>query len=116
MVRMRMIKPDNVLAPLTTFPLNANQFTGINVIAVLRRIRTRVTTASDRTHSTKIPVHLTEQHSAAFVRISLFAMTANLFKLSLADFQHKAWTTETQSLREIFLLSFVFLCDSVSLW
>src|SRR5271167_3431512 len=37
MVGMRVVKPDNVFAALAAFALDANQFPGINVIAVLRR-------------------------------------------------------------------------------
>ena len=42
MIRMRMIKADDVLAALAPLALNADQFFGINVVAVVRRISARV--------------------------------------------------------------------------
>ena len=74
MVRMRMIKADDVLSALAAFPLDANQFARIDVIAVLRRIRTRVAATSDRTLRSRLAIHLAKQNSAAFVRIGLLAV------------------------------------------
>jgi hypothetical protein len=42
MVRMGMIEADDILAALAALALNANQFPGIDVVAVLRRIGSRV--------------------------------------------------------------------------
>src|ERR1700693_4143040 len=88
MVRMRVIKADDVLSPFPPFPLNAHQFTRIDVIAVLRRVGASISAAHNRRDRARISIHLAEQHATALVRIGLFAVAANFLVSWFANSQH----------------------------
>ena len=117
MVGMRMIEPDDVLSALPAFPLDANQFAWIDVIAILRRIRTRVAAAGNGCHGAHFPVHLAEQNPTALVGISLLAVLAKSVVILALDLQHKNHLPQRHRVTEKFKTQFVScLCDSVSLW
>src|SRR5271166_7192950 len=95
MIRVGMVKANNVLAALAPFALDAHQFAGIDVVTVLRRIGPSVAAARRRGHSSRaIIVRLPEQYSAALVRIGLFAVTAKGFVILVCDLQHVRFGTE----------------------
>src|SRR5579863_559881 len=97
---MGVIKTDNVFTAPAAFALDANQFPGIDVIAVVGRVVSGVGAPGNRSDEAMIVVHLTQQDAAAFVRIGFFAVSANLVKFSFGNLQHRAFTTETQSHRK----------------
>src|SRR5258708_6263537 len=77
MIGVGMVEADNVFAAFTAFALNAHQFAGIDVVAVLRRVRTGVAAARGRGHRAgAIILEAAEQDAAAFVRVGFFAMAA----------------------------------------
>src|SRR5256886_16834389 len=77
MIGMGMIEADDVLFALAAFALYAHQLLGIDVVAVLRRIRARISRARHRGHEPRaVIIHAAEQYSTALMRIRLFAMVA----------------------------------------
>src|SRR5260370_14870674 len=87
---MGMVETDDVLAALAAFALDADQFFGIDVVAVLRRVGARVASAGDRCDDAGAVVgHSSEQHSAAFVGIGFFAVLAEGGVVGLGDAEHQ---------------------------
>ncbi len=77
MVRVGVVEANDVLFTLAAFPLDSDQFFGIDVVAVLRRIGTRVARACEGSYYARaIAIHSTEQDAAALVRIGFLAMLA----------------------------------------
>src|SRR6266852_7827621 len=101
MVGMRMVEANDVLAPLPALALNADQLFGIDVVAIVGGISTRIASTGDRRHRAHaVFTHLPEQHAAAFVRISLLAVLPEGLVFFASDGQHENSThhggTETQ--------------------
>jgi hypothetical protein len=71
-----MVKANYVFATLAPFTLDANQFARIDVVEVLRRISARVAATGDRRDQSLVPIHLSKQNPAAFVRITFLAVLA----------------------------------------
>jgi hypothetical protein len=75
MVRMRMIKADDILAALAPFALNADQFLGIDAVAVVGRVRACIAAAGDaRDGLPSVIVKLPKQRATALVRISFLSV------------------------------------------
>src|SRR2546421_10428760 len=89
MIGVRVIEANDILSPLPPFPLNAHQLARIDVIAILRRVGTSIAAAHSRCDRTEISIHLTEQHSATFVRIGLLTVAADFLVRWLANLQHR---------------------------
>ena len=86
---MRVVKADDVLFALAAFALDPDQFFGINVVAVLRGVSTRVPCAGKRCHnSSPVIVHASKQHTAAFVRIGFLAVLAKGVVMGLTETEH----------------------------
>src|SRR5690242_19723030 len=89
MVRMRVIEADDIFSALAPLTLDAHQFFWIDVVAVVRGVSASIATTGSAGHcSAAIVCKLPEQHTAAFVRISLLAMFANSIVIRLVEFQH----------------------------
>src|SRR5207244_12366843 len=73
-VRVRMIEANNVLAALSPLALNANQIFGVDIVAVVQRVKPCVTGPRDGCNYSGVSIHLPQQNAAAFVRISFFTM------------------------------------------
>jgi hypothetical protein len=85
MVRVGMIEPNNVFLAPTGFALNVNEFFGIDVLTVLRRVGTRVARTRDGGNDTRsVIVHAAEQHAAAFMGIRFFAVLAKSVVVGMA--------------------------------
>ena len=76
MIGMGMIKADNIRSELAAFPLDTDQFPGIYVEAIVRRVIPRIATAGDRGDHSLITIEAAEQNSAAFVGIGLLTVMA----------------------------------------
>ena len=77
MIGMGMVEADNVFAALAAFALNANQFFGIDVVAIMWRIVASVAAARDRRDGFRaILLEPAKKHPAALVRIGFFSMLA----------------------------------------
>jgi hypothetical protein len=76
MVRMGVVKTDDVFATFPPFALDANQLSRIDVIAVLRRVGPRVAAPGDGSYPANLSIHFAQEYAAAFVRIRLFTMLA----------------------------------------
>src|SRR6266481_5851792 len=77
MVGMRVVEANDIFSTFTTLTLDANQFLGIDLVAIVRRVITSVTGARDANHSLGTIVRkLAQQHAAALVGIRFFAVLA----------------------------------------
>ncbi len=89
MIGVRVVEPDDVQLRLARLALNAEQLARIDVIAVVGRVCAGVAAEHDGADIlNSFAVDYAQQHAAALVRISLFAMTAKLIELRFADLQH----------------------------
>src|SRR6266496_4158271 len=87
---MGMVEADDIFFALTAFPLNADQFLGIDVVTVLRRVGARVAGAGDGSDDAgAVILHVPEQHAAALVRIRLLAVLAKSVVMGLAKAKHQ---------------------------
>src|SRR5579872_984882 len=84
-----MVESDDVFTAIAAFALDAHQFFRIDVIAVVRGIGTGVAATGGSHHdATAVVLEAPQQHAAAFVRISFFAMAAHGFVVSAIELQH----------------------------
>ncbi len=84
-VRMGVIKADDVFFSLAAFALNAHEFLGVDVVAVLRRIRAGIAGAGNRGYNARaVVVKVPEQHAATLVRVRLLAVRADGIVVGLA--------------------------------
>ena len=75
---MGMIEADDVLAAAAAFALDSHQFLGIDVVAVVRGIRSGVAAAGSRGYDAgAVVVEAPKQNATAFVRIGFFAVKAD---------------------------------------
>ncbi len=75
MVGMRVVETDDILAALAAFALNADEFLGIDVVAVMGGVGAGVAAtrgAGDDARS--IVIEASQKNAAAFVRIGFFAV------------------------------------------
>src|SRR5207302_8115964 len=61
---------------------------GIDVVAVVQRVKPCVTRAHNGCNDSGVSIHLPQQNAAALVRISLLAVLANGVVVRLGHFQH----------------------------
>src|ERR1700691_4036408 len=85
MVGMRVVKADDVEAALPCLALNADQFLGRDVIAVVGGIGARVARAYGGLHLIDAIECVAEQHAAALMGIGLFAVLAQLALDGITD-------------------------------
>jgi hypothetical protein len=76
MVGMRMIETDDVFAALAALALNLHQLARVDVVAVLRRIRTGIAATNRVSHHARVAIYRTQQNPATLMGIGLFAMKA----------------------------------------
>src|SRR5579864_2337299 len=88
MIGMGVIEADDVLVALARLALDANEFLGINVIAVLGRIGAGVAAAGGRRDRANIAIHLAEEDPATFMRISFLAVATDFRVVLGAYLQH----------------------------
>jgi len=93
MVRVGVIEADYILAALATLALDANEFPGIDVIAVVWRIIARVAAACDARDGLwygagAIVFELPEQHATALVGIGFFSVMTQGRIRGLGNSQH----------------------------
>src|SRR2546425_2306864 len=75
MVRMGVVEADYILSALASVTLNTDEFLGVDVVAIVRRIVASVAGARDAGYGFGTVVRkLAEQHTAAFVRVGFFAV------------------------------------------
>src|SRR5208282_6244855 len=87
---MRVIETDDILAALAAFALNADEFPGIDVIAVVWRILARVAAACDARDALRALVfELPEQHAAALVGIGFFSVLTKGEVVGLRELEHQ---------------------------
>src|SRR5437868_2965306 len=87
-IGMRVVKADDVETAGASTALRPNQLFWRDVEAVAGAVAARVAAGHSGCHGALVALHLAQQHSAAFVRISLLAVAANGFKIALRHFQH----------------------------
>src|SRR5579872_2818733 len=86
---MRVVEAHNIFSPLPALALDAHQFTGIDVVAVVRRIRTCVAAACSRGYDARaIAVRVPEQYPTTLVRISFLPVAAKSFVVLGWDLEH----------------------------
>src|SRR5258706_16053835 len=84
-----MVETDNVLPAFAALALDANQFAGVDVVAVLGRVGASVAAARGRGYDAgAIIMEAAEQPGGAFVRIGLFAVAAEGSVVCMRQFQH----------------------------
>src|SRR5579862_5555067 len=89
MIWMRMIKANDIFSAFAAFALDADQFLWIDAIAVVWRVVARVAAAGDRSNDARaVAIELTQQNTAALVRIGFFAVPAQRFETCFVYFQH----------------------------
>src|SRR5215471_14607218 len=91
MVGMRVVKTDNIQPLLGCLSLNGDQLFGIDVVAVLGPIITRIAAPHYLLHGAIVLPETAQQDAAAFMRIRLFAVAAKRFVFGLSDDQHIAF-------------------------
>src|SRR6266478_454700 len=85
-VGMGVVEADDVLFALAAFALDAYQFLGIDVVAVLGRVSARVSGAGEGCHNASpIIVRAAEQHTTAFVGIGFLAVLAKGVVMGLSE-------------------------------
>jgi hypothetical protein len=77
MIGMGMVESDDLFVAFPCLPLNSNELLGIDVLPVLGRVRARIAAANNRGHNSHLVFELAQQHTAALVRVRLFAMLAD---------------------------------------
>ena len=88
-IGMGVVEADDVFSALAAFALNAHQFLGIDVVAIVSRVGARVAAAGRaRDDAAAILFEATKENAAAFVRISLFAVAAKGVVVCAGEFQH----------------------------
>jgi len=55
-----MIKADDIFASLAPFPLDTDQFLGVNVVAIVWRVIARISTARDRGNDALLAIKAAE--------------------------------------------------------
>src|SRR5271168_531784 len=89
MIRMRVVITDHVLAPLSSFSLNANLVSRVDVVAIVGRIAARIASLSNRRHySRAIVIYASQEYAAAFVGIGFFAVLTDCVVVCFFEFQH----------------------------
>ena len=89
-VRMGVIKADNILATLAAFALNANQFPRIDVVAVVGRVLARVAAARDARNGLRaVVVEPPQQHAAALMGIGFFSVLTKGGVVGLRELEHR---------------------------
>src|SRR5947209_18987941 len=92
MVRMRMIKANNVHARFTRLLLRCNQLLWGNVISICRRIGAGVAAAYHCLNHALAILHAPQKDATAFVGIGLLAVLAHGFIVRLCELDHrKTW-------------------------
>src|SRR5215468_1681256 len=97
MVGMRVVKTDNIQSLLCCLSLNGDQFFGVDVVAVLGPIITRIAAPHYLLYSAIVLLKTAQQHAAALMRICLFAVMAKRVEFGLPDDQHKYLKSKTHS-------------------
>ena len=85
-VRMRMIKADDVLAYGSGFALNADDLARVYVEPVGGCLR--ILASGSGKDGASISVHGAEEHATTFMRISLLGVADNAVVLGAGDLQH----------------------------
>jgi hypothetical protein len=89
MIGMGMIEADDIFSALAALALDADQFLGIDVIAVMGRVVARVAARGGADDGfCAIVFKAAKQDAAALVGIGLFSVMTNLRVDRLGDFQH----------------------------
>src|ERR1035441_3929407 len=116
-VGVGVIEADDILAALAALALNADEFPGIDVVAVVGRVRARVAAAGGARDGLRaVIVEPPEQHTTALAGIGFLAVLTkkDIGGLREAEHQKEYFTTEAQSHGE--KSKGVVLCAAVSLW
>jgi hypothetical protein len=87
-VGVGMVEADDVFAAFAGQALDADEFFGIDVVAVLWGIGAGVLAAGGGGDGAGIIVHLAEEDSAAFVGVGFFAVTADVIVMLAIDSEH----------------------------
>jgi hypothetical protein len=88
-VGMRVVEADDVFSSFAAFALDPDELFGIDVVAVVRRIGTRVAGWGNRTYDARtIVLHLAEENAATLVRVGGFAVLAKGLVLVSFNFEH----------------------------
>src|SRR5882724_6551987 len=89
MVRVRMIKANDIFSVLASFTLDADEFLGIDLVAVVWRVIASVSGTREASYGFGTVVcKSAEQHAAAFVRIGFFAVQAERIVNAAGDSEH----------------------------
>src|ERR1700693_2266443 len=89
MVRMGVIEAADVLAALAAFALNADEFPGIVLVAVMWRVFARVAAACNpRDGLRAVVVEVAEQHAAALVGIRFLSVLTKGEGVRLGELEH----------------------------
>jgi hypothetical protein len=92
-----MVKADDIFVARAPLALNANQFFGVDVVAIVWRIVARVAAASDvQDGFCSIVFELAEQHAAALVGIGFFPVLAQGEVSGLGKSQHSRLEVKSQ--------------------
>src|SRR5580700_4189731 len=101
MIGVRVIKPDDIQILLAAFALDADEFPGIDVIAVVGRVRARIAAARNAYDGFRaIVVKAPEQHATALIGIGFFSMLPKGKVVGLSDFEHRL-RSEVRSRSEV---------------
>src|SRR4051812_23291472 len=94
MVRVRVVEANYVFATIAAFALDADQFPGIDVVAVVGGVGAGVATPRRTGHHTgAILGEAAQKNPAAFVRVGFFSVGADCVVVSAGKFQHYGSTS-----------------------
>src|ERR1700735_5412705 len=85
MIGMGVVEADNVQTAFSSLALNADQFLGRDVIAVMGGIGARIARAYGHLYLVDSVERMTEQHTATLMGIGLFTVLAQFAVHRIAD-------------------------------
>jgi|SRR5689334_3137687 hypothetical protein len=90
MIRMRVVKPDNVLIPLPSLALDLHELMRVDLIPILRRFFVSISTPDGCADQARTIIFKpAEQHTAALMGISFFPVKPERVIRGLCDFNHQ---------------------------
>ena len=89
MIGMRVVEADDLQSALASVALGANQLARIDMVLGALGIEWPRSGSGRCLHNASVAIECADQDAAAFLRISFFAVAANILKVSCGDFSMK---------------------------
>jgi hypothetical protein len=100
MVGMGVIEADDLLAALAAVALNVDEFPGIDTVAIVKRVRSRVAAAGNARNGPRAVVfEVSQQNPTAFVGIGFLPVLTKGDVGGLGHFQHRKVRAQRREIR-----------------